>query len=620
MPSGGHEIIVVDNQSTDGSFAYFQNKFPQVRFLWNEHNAGFAKANNQALALATGKYILFLNPDTLVPEDCFEKCIAFIREKNDQCALGIHMVDGSGRFLKESKRAFPGPKTSLYKLTGLAHFFPKSKIFGQYHLGHLDEHRNHEVDVLAGAFMMVPRKILEDIQGFDEDFFMYGEDIDLSYRIQKAGYKNYYFAESTIIHFKGESTRKGSLNYVRMFYKAMSIFVKKHYGGPQAGIYHFLIHLAILARAGLAAAARFLKWIGLSAIDALLIFASFRIVQIVWGEYIRHQTDYSPYILWIAFPLFTLLFLVSSYYSGLYDNGYKQSRLNKSTALSALVIAAVFGFVPLSLRFSRGILVFGILLAYLLMTVIRRLLVKWKIIEPSAIEHTSQQTIIAGTATEYNSAISLLKDSGRTENVLGRVATEADDQGKVIAHWDNINRLWDWAPAMELICCTGSLAYKEIIQKLPEIPARVSVSFYSPLSQSIISSDDKNTSGAIISPAPYFRLSNPLYLRIKRLFDVTVSLAFFITFPLHFILKRKPGRFFKNLAQVLFAQKTFVDYTRDEDHLPPLKPGLLSTTGPQGEGLHLPEHSLYKADDLYARHYNVFMDLMLVWKNYQYLS
>jgi GT2 family glycosyltransferase len=253
------EIIVVDNNSTDGSYEFFQNKFQQVNFVWNKTNSGFAKANNKALKMVKGQYVLFLNPDTIVPEDCFEKCISFIKSKNNECALGIKMIDGDGNFLKESKRAFPSPLTSFYKLSGLSKLFPHSKIFAKYHLGYLRENENHEVEVLAGAFMMIPKKILDITGSFDEDFFMYGEDIDLSYRIQKAGFKNYYFAKTCIIHFKGESTKKGSLNYVKVFYKAMSIFVKKHYGSNESGLFRFFIHMAIFLRAAIAAVSRLLK-------------------------------------------------------------------------------------------------------------------------------------------------------------------------------------------------------------------------------------------------------------------------------------------------------------------------------------------------------------------------
>jgi len=253
------EIFVVDNSSDDGSADFFRNRFPQVNFIWNDSNAGFAKANNQALKLAKGEYILFLNPDTIVPEDCFEKCLSFIRSQKNNIALGIKMLNGSGAFLKESKRAFPSPVTSFFKVTGMAKLFPHSAIFAKYHLGNLEKDQNHPVDVLAGAFMMIPKKILDITGGFDEQFFMYGEDIDLSFRIQKAGFSNYYFSESTILHFKGESTKKGTLNYVKMFYKAMSIFAKKHYGGRSAGIFNFFIQMAIFMRAGLSAAGKFLK-------------------------------------------------------------------------------------------------------------------------------------------------------------------------------------------------------------------------------------------------------------------------------------------------------------------------------------------------------------------------
>ena len=230
------EIIVVDNHSTDGSLDYLQPVFQDVCFIVNETNSGFGRACNKGLKEARGKFILFLNPDTIVAEDSFSQCLSFFDKTPDCGALGVKMIDGSGKFLKESRRSFPSPTTSLYKLSGLARLFPKSKAFGRYHMGHLDASKNHEADVLAGAFMMIRKEVLDQVGGFDETFFMYGEDVDLSYRIQKAGWKNYYFSGTTVIHFKGESTRKGSMNYVRMFYQAMSIFVQKHYGGSRAGI------------------------------------------------------------------------------------------------------------------------------------------------------------------------------------------------------------------------------------------------------------------------------------------------------------------------------------------------------------------------------------------------
>lgn len=230
------EIIVIDNNSSDESVEYLQPFFPNVIFIKNETNAGFGKANNLALRSARGEYILFLNPDTLIPEDCLEKCTRFLDSKPSAGALGIRMLDGSGQFLPESKRSFPTTAAAFYKLMGLSGLFPSSRRFNRYSLNYLDEQTNHSVEVLAGAFMMVRKSILDKIGGFDEQFFMYGEDIDLSYRIKQAGYENWYFAESSIIHFKGESTKKESRRYVKMFYEAMIVFVNKHHKGKGAWI------------------------------------------------------------------------------------------------------------------------------------------------------------------------------------------------------------------------------------------------------------------------------------------------------------------------------------------------------------------------------------------------
>jgi GT2 family glycosyltransferase len=223
------EILVVDNASTDNSIEYLQPKFPSVRFIKNDLNEGFAKANNKALQLVTGKYVLYLNPDTIIAEDSFVNTVSFLNEHNEAGAVGVKLVDGGGNFLPESKRSFPSVIASFFKMSGLASLFPRSQIFNRYALGNLDENKIHEVNVLPGAFLMVRKNILLQLNGYDENIFMYGEDIDLSYRIQQAGYKNYYLGNNAIIHFKGESAQINRTVYVRNFYDAMKIFVHKHY-------------------------------------------------------------------------------------------------------------------------------------------------------------------------------------------------------------------------------------------------------------------------------------------------------------------------------------------------------------------------------------------------------
>lgn len=253
------EIWVVDNNSTDESDKMLKDKFPDINVIHNKVNAGFAVANNQAILKAKGEYILLLNPDTIVEEGTFLKALTYLEENPNTGGLGVKMIDGKGCFLPESKRGLPTPLVAFYKLFGLAKLFPKSKIFGRYHLGFLDKEKIHEVDVLPGAFMLIPKKVLNEIGLLDERFFMYGEDIDLSYRITKAGYKNIYFPKSNIIHFKGESTKKSSTNYVFIFYGAMLLFAQKHFSNKQAGLFSFLIHIAIYVRAFASLSVRALK-------------------------------------------------------------------------------------------------------------------------------------------------------------------------------------------------------------------------------------------------------------------------------------------------------------------------------------------------------------------------
>ena len=251
------EIIVVDNCSTDGSMDYLRPAFPSVQFIANTENLGFSKANNQGWRMAKGDYILFLNPDTIIPEDCLRLSLSAMEQDASIGALGIRMIDGSGQYLPESKRGNPGAKTSFFKLSGLARLFPRSPVFARYYLGHLSPLQSQEVEVLAGAYMMVRKNVLDATNGFDERFFMYGEDVDLSYRIRLAGHKNWWLADTSIVHFKGESTRKDA-KYVTLFYKAMALFVEKHYG-KQAGWYTFLLQAAIRARAVLSFAGKLVR-------------------------------------------------------------------------------------------------------------------------------------------------------------------------------------------------------------------------------------------------------------------------------------------------------------------------------------------------------------------------
>lgn len=229
------EIIVVDNHSADGSVDYLEKRYPQmlypmVRFVRSAHNLGFARANNIAIRQSRGEYVLLLNPDTIVGEDALKASVDFMDAHEDAGAVGVRMLGAQGRRAMESRRGLPTPMVSFFKMLGFCNRWPHHRLFGRYYMGYLPWDEPSQIEVVSGAYCMLRRKALDEVGLLDEDFFMYGEDIDLSYRVLKGGYHNYYLPVD-ILHYKGESTQKSSFRYVHVFYEAMLIFFRKHYSG-----------------------------------------------------------------------------------------------------------------------------------------------------------------------------------------------------------------------------------------------------------------------------------------------------------------------------------------------------------------------------------------------------
>ena len=223
------ELIVVDNHSIDHSVSAIRRNHPEVTLIENMHNVGFARANNIGIRQSTGEYVLLLNPDTIVGEDTLNEVITFMDAHPDSGALGVRMLNADGTKAMESRRGIPSPRTSFGKMSGLGKHFPQKRQLGKYYMSYLPWDSEQEIEIVSGAFCLLRRKALNEIGLLDEQFFMYGEDIDLSYRLLKGGYHNWYHP-ATILHYKGESTQKSSFRYVHVFYQAMHIFFKKHYG------------------------------------------------------------------------------------------------------------------------------------------------------------------------------------------------------------------------------------------------------------------------------------------------------------------------------------------------------------------------------------------------------
>jgi GT2 family glycosyltransferase len=253
------ETFVVDNNSKDGSAELVRSEFPSVKLIINKFNSGFSSANNQALRLASGSFLLLLNPDTIVEKDTFSKCIDFMNNHPDAGALGVRMVNGDGIFLPESKRALPDPLTAFFKSFGVSVLFPKSPFFSRYYLPGINNNETSLTEVISGAFMMLRKEALNQAGLLDEDYFMYGEDIDLSYRLLKTDYKNYYFPGTQIIHFKGKSTERNSLTDILYFYSAMRIYVRKRYSGLKYFPFRMPVMFAIYLREFIAISKRTLK-------------------------------------------------------------------------------------------------------------------------------------------------------------------------------------------------------------------------------------------------------------------------------------------------------------------------------------------------------------------------
>ena len=435
------ELFVVDNASVDGSVKMVKEKFPEVICIANQDNPGFARANNQAIRLSTGEYILLLNPDTIVETDTFTKIISFMDSHTDAGGLGVKMVDGTGRFLPESKRGLPTPAVAFCKIFGLSRLFPKSKTFNKYHLGYLDKDKTHQVEILAGAFMLLRRSVLDKVGLLDEDFFMYGEDIDLSYRIIKAGYQNYYFPEARIIHYKGESTKKGSLNYVFVFYTAMIIFARKHFSAKNAQLFSILINIAIYFRAFLSIVSRVLKNTLLPLADVSLLFAGLGIIARIWEQQVIYPWGghYPTELYLFVIPSFIAAWIVSIYYSGGYDKPLSLWKSYRGLAVGTIIILVIYALLPEHYRFSRSLILTGSVWGILALTLSRLLLHIFQISGYRINASKSKRFAVVGEEPEVQRVADLLQKALSNPGFIGLI-NRAPDKVKKMDSWVHLLR------------------------------------------------------------------------------------------------------------------------------------------------------------------------------------
>jgi len=459
------EIFVVDNNSADGSCEMVSREFPDIKLIRNHTNKGFSAANNQAIGLAKGRYILLLNPDTIVEEDTFSGCIGFMDNHPDAGALGVKMIDGRGRVLPESKRSLPTPKTAFFKIFGFSFLFPKSKIFNKYYLGHLNNQVTTKADIISGAFMFLRREAVEKTGMLDEDFFMYGEDIDFSYRLMKAGFNNYYFPERKIIHYKGESTKKENLNVLVYFYRAMLIFVRKHFRSGNYKSFIFLIQSAIFFRASLSLFKRFLRRIFLPLTDAALVFFIYQLIIPLWASFrFGSGYKYPGMFTEIIVPFYTLTIVFAITLASGYKIPAKISSALKGVIAGTLIILVIYALLPLELRFSRAIIIIAGTLSLLFIPLFRTLIsLTTREIAENPFERAIRTVIVASPEC-YSRLRKLISETGLRNIVCGRISiNKGDIQEEVLGNINQIREVIKMNRIKEVIFTTSELSASQII-------------------------------------------------------------------------------------------------------------------------------------------------------------
>jgi GT2 family glycosyltransferase len=610
------EVFVVDNNSVDGSVTLIKEKFPQVNLIVNKTNTGFSVANNQALKIATGEYVLLLNPDTVVQEDTFAKILAFMDSHPDAGGLGVKMLDGQGNFAPESKRGLPTPEVAFYKMFGFSRFFPKSKRFGKYHLTYLSEDQLSEIDVMSGAFMLIRKTVLDKIGFLDETFFMYGEDIDLSYRIKKAGYKNYYFPDTQIIHYKGESTKRSSLNYVVIFYKAMAIFSNKHFSGSNAFWFNALIHFAIFLKASLALLSRFFKAFTVPMIDFCVItFGLFFIKNIYQQNTGIDGNIYSEKLLSVAFPLYALAWIIMVYFNGGYDKPIKILKIIRGVLVGTVFILMGYSLLPESLRFSRALILLGTSWAMVCFVFTRLLFHILKIKSYSLSSAKTKRIAIIGEEQEFNRVSALLKETHANPSFVGFVSAEINGvhNPSYIGKINQIDEIIKVHQINEIIFCAKDISSQFIINNmLTLVSSGVDFKIAPPESLSIIGSNDVDTAGDlyVIDVNSISKSNNK---RNKRLLDIGISLMAIVFSPILFFIQEKKSNYFLNCFNVLFGFYSWVGYGRITDKsLPEIKRSVLYPS--MLLDADIDNNKMKLANLRYAKDYSVEKDLMILWK------
>lgn len=610
------EVFVVDNNSIDNSVEMVRNRFPEYYLIDNKINLGFSKANNQAIHLSKGEYVLLLNPDTVVEEDTFEKVVKFMDEHPDAGGLGVRMLDGKGVFLPESKRGLPTPLVAFYKIFGLSKLFPKSKKFGQYHLGYLSEFETNEIEILSGAFMLMRKEALDKVGLLDEAFFMYGEDIDLSYRIIKGGYKNYYFPETRIIHYKGESTKKSSVNYVFVFYRAMVIFAEKHFSNKHAKLFSIIINLAIYLRASMAIVTRFVKKAILPLFDLSVLTS---ILFLLTHQWHKDNIEFPQEIIKIAIPSYVLIWLMSIFYSGGYDKPIDLKKPILGTFWGTLLILIMYALLPKSYQFSRLFILEGAVLIGLYF-LISRIGLHFAIGKNFKLKNSQKKRfLIIGDQIECERVKEVLKNSIPNIDSIQLANAENTKTEWSVGNINQLDQIVHIHKIDEIIFCAKNNSASDIIDWMTKIEGQnIDFKIAQPDSLYLIGSNSIETAGDLYV-LNINTISTKNNTRLKRTLDVLVGFFAIVISPIIIWGYKNKKQFLKNMFQLLTGKRTLIGYipSNNNSELPKIKQGIIPHTSIRKDDN---KSNIDRLNLIYVRDYKIGWDIKALLRDWKLLD
>lgn len=627
------EVIVVDNNSTDESVAMLRAEFPEVILFDSPTNLGFGKANNLALRHAKGDYLLLLNPDTIVGEDTLRKMVDFMRAHPETGMSGCKLLNADGSFQLSCRRGFPTPWASFTKLFGFSTFFPKSKLFSQYHLTYLPVDETYEVDALSGAFMLLSREAYERTGGFDEAYFMYGEDLDLCYRVKESGLSVYYVPVTATIHFKGESTKRSALNEVKVFYEAMHIFIKKNYGS--SFLFASVLRLGIVLRSIVAMLTKHRGAVLSIVLDMLAVVAGTLLgSKVILGEWLGLPAYDYPMALVVP-PLVVVSVLLML-------NAYTPEQRRRVTPLligipASLIVLSSLTYFFKEFASSRSLLL-GVTVSYFLLTISARYALRFtdrlRFGGDRSAKPMLKKTLIVGTDSEAVRIADLLSRSnlifrydvvGLVDKDLSRVGQTLGEQHTIAGSIQNLPKLVRQLSIVEVIFTSESMAYSTMLHVMQAVseqnPSRIVNFNVVPSATDVVLGRHKiellspRGEGDVIGLIPLqYNIHRFSHRLIKRAFDLLVA---GITLPFVSLARafgsQSAARLHPKLHQVLKGELSIVGSIGEEPSNALCRAGVTSLAD-----ITLRSTSTARPEDLeqinlyYAKHHTFGMDMEIL--------